>query len=153
MTLNDWLTLAAIIVGPLVAVGITLWIEARRRERDSRVIVLRQLMVSRHLPGDPLYSAAVNLVPVEFNYDPGVMAAYKEYQEAIRQVPGADPAFSNHHPSARHRPHSHVAAASRLGSFNRPTRPLEFAPGDPPGRRGRRPARGRRCRRDAFKTG
>lgn len=84
MTTNDWLTLLAIVVGPLVAVGITLWVEGTRRRRDSRVIVLRQLMATRHLPSDPMYSTAVNLIPVEFNDEPEVMSAYKAYQEAIR---------------------------------------------------------------------
>src|SRR5690242_7236505 len=91
MRLNDWLTLLAILLGPITAVAITLWIEGRRRKRDSQVIVLRQLMATRHLPGDPMYSAAVNLIPVEFNNDRAVMAAYKAYQEAVSQVPGADP--------------------------------------------------------------
>lgn len=84
MRLNEWLTLAAIILGPIIAVGITLWIEGRRRMRDSRMIVLRQLMATRHLPGDPLYSLAVNLIPVEFNDERSVMAAHKAYHEALR---------------------------------------------------------------------
>jgi hypothetical protein len=92
MALIEWLTIAAILSGPVAAVGITLWIEGRRRRRESRVIVLRQLMATRHLPGDPIYSTAVNLIPVEFNDEPEVMAAYKAYQEAIRQHPPADDA-------------------------------------------------------------
>lgn len=85
------LTLVAIIVGPIVAVAISLWIEGRRRRRDMRLTILRQLIVTRHLPGDPNYSAAINLVPVEFNDDATVIAEYKAYQEAIRQVPGDNP--------------------------------------------------------------
>jgi hypothetical protein len=91
MHLNDWLTVLAILLGPIVAVGITLWIEGERRKRESRVIVLRQLMATRHLAGDPMYSTAVNLIPIEFNDEPGVMAAYKAYQDAVAQVPGDDP--------------------------------------------------------------
>lgn len=91
MALNDWLTLLAIVVGPIVAVGITLWVEGRRRRRDSRTTVLRQLMATRHLPADPLYSTAVNLVPVEFNDEPEVMAAYKAYLEALRRAVPEDP--------------------------------------------------------------
>lgn len=84
MTLNECLTLVAIVLGPIVAVCITLWIEGRRRKRESRVLILRQLMITRHLAGDPNYSAAVNLIPVEFNDEPNVLAAYKAYQDAIR---------------------------------------------------------------------
>ena len=91
MTINEWLTVLAILIGPIVAVGITLWIECRRRKRDSRVIVLRQLRATRHLPGDPNYSTAVNLIPVEFNDEPDVMAAYKAYHEALRQSSSSKP--------------------------------------------------------------
>lgn len=83
--MSDWVTLLAIFLGPIFAVGITLWIEGRRKKRDARTTILRQLMVTRHLPADPNYSAAVNLVPIEFNDEPQVLAAYKAYQEAIRQ--------------------------------------------------------------------
>jgi hypothetical protein len=82
-----WLEVAALILGPVSAVAITLWIEGERRQRESRLTVLRLLMATRHLPADPSYSTAVNLVPVEFNDEAAVMTAYKEYQEAIRQRP------------------------------------------------------------------
>lgn len=91
MDVRDWLTLAALLLGPVSAVGITLWIEGRRRKRDSRLNVLRQLMATRHLPSDPVYSTAVNLIPIEFNDEQPVMVAYKAYQTAVSQVPGDDP--------------------------------------------------------------
>lgn len=89
MRLSDLLTIAAILIGPVVAVAITLWIEGRRRRRDSQIIVLRQLMATRHLPSDPMYSAAINLIPVEFNGDPAVVAEHKAYHEALRQSAAA----------------------------------------------------------------
>jgi len=91
MDVKDWLTLVALIFGPVIAVGITLWIEGQRRRRESRLAVLRQLMATRHLPGDPMYSTAVNLIPVEFNDDRRVMETYKAYQAAVSQAPGTDP--------------------------------------------------------------
>lgn len=84
----DWLTLAALILGPVSAVAITLWIEGGRRKREGRLLVLRQLMATRHLPSDPMYSVAINLIPVEFNDEPGVMAAHKAYHEALREKVG-----------------------------------------------------------------
>lgn len=80
----EWLTLAAILIGPIASVAITLWIEQRRRQRESRMIVLRLLMATRHLPGDANYSTAINLIPVEFNDVPAVMSAFKDYQQKIR---------------------------------------------------------------------
>lgn len=91
MQMNDWLTLVALILGPVIAVGLTLWIEGERRRRESRLAVLRQLIATRHLPGDPMYSTAVNLIPVEFNDDRQVMEAYKAYQAAVSQPPASEP--------------------------------------------------------------
>lgn len=92
MAMNDWLTLAALILGPVSAVAITLWIEGQRRRRDSRLLVLRGLIATRHLPGDPMYSTAINLIPVEFNDDDRVISAYKAYQEAVSvDVPNDNP--------------------------------------------------------------
>ena len=86
MTLNEWLTLVAIIVGPIVAVAITLWVESRRRKSESRMVVARLLMATRHLPGDANYSTAINLIPIEFHDCKAVMTAFKEYGRQIRNA-------------------------------------------------------------------
>ena len=91
MDMKDWLTLIALVLGPVIAVGITLWIEGQRRRHERRLAVLRQLMATRHLPGDPMYSTAINLIPVEFNDDRHVMEAYKAYQTAVSQPPSTEP--------------------------------------------------------------
>jgi regulator of protease activity HflC (stomatin/prohibitin superfamily) len=79
MKLYEWLTLLAIVIGPLVAVGITLWIESRSRKHDQRVVVLRLLIATRHVPADPGFLAAINLIPIEFNDVPAVITAYNEF--------------------------------------------------------------------------
>jgi hypothetical protein len=84
---NAWLTLTAIVIGPLAAVGITLWIEGRRKDREQKIQVARMLLTTRHLPSDPAYSLAINLIPVEFNADARVMTAWNEYIEAVRYTP------------------------------------------------------------------
>ena len=82
----EWLTLVGIIIGPILAVLISLWLDGRRRDRDQKLIILRLLLTTRHLVGDPGYSAAINLIPVEFAGDKEVQRAYREYIEAA----GAD---------------------------------------------------------------
>ncbi len=42
-------------------------------------------MATRHLPGDPNYSTAVNLIPIEFAKEASVIAAYTEYKRAVGQ--------------------------------------------------------------------
>lgn len=85
MTTNEWLTLGAIIAGPIAAVGITLWIENRRQVRDRRLYVTRMLLMTRHLPADPQYNAAINLIPIEFNDQPKVIAAWRTYHERANE--------------------------------------------------------------------
>jgi hypothetical protein len=82
MTTTDWITIAAIIIGPLAAVGITLWIEGRRKRQDAKLITLRLLLSSRDFPSDPTYQVAVKLIPVEFNDCSSVLTAHREFLEA-----------------------------------------------------------------------
>ena len=84
MTTNEILTLIALLLGPVSAVLITLWIDGRRRDNDRRVDVLRRLIVSRHLPADPTFFTAINLVPVEFHNSPKVMLAFNEFIAAAQ---------------------------------------------------------------------
>src|SRR3546814_19133659 len=67
VTRSEILTLIAVIVGPIVAVVITLWVDGRRRDREQKIIVLRLLLATRHIPADPRFLTAINLIPVEFN--------------------------------------------------------------------------------------
>jgi hypothetical protein len=87
MELNDWLTLLAIVLGPMTAVSITLWIEHRRRVRERQLQIMRMLLSTRHTPANPQYNAAINLIPAEFNSQPEVMAAWRRYHDLVNQHP------------------------------------------------------------------
>jgi hypothetical protein len=84
MGLNEWLTLAGIVLSPIIAVLITLWVEGRRRVRDGKMIVVRMLIATRHLASDPAYSTAINLLRVEFAHSRRVMDAFAAYHRVIR---------------------------------------------------------------------
>ena len=73
------------VLSPIVAVLITLWVEGRRRDREGKMAVVRMLMATRHLPSDPSYSTAINLLRVEFADCRPVMNAYREYHRNIRR--------------------------------------------------------------------
>jgi hypothetical protein len=83
LELYELLTLVGIIIGPIVAVMITLWVDGRRRDRDQKLTVLRMLLTTRHVPADPAYQVAVNLIPAEFGKSRPVMEAYKEFTDAV----------------------------------------------------------------------
>jgi hypothetical protein len=87
MELRDVLTLIALVVGPVSAVGISLWIEERRRVRDSRLRIIRMLLATRHLPAHADYNAAINLIPLEFNNCEEVMTAWRAYTTLVRIRP------------------------------------------------------------------
>ena len=78
----EWLTLIGIVIGPILAVVVSLRFEQRRRDRDQKLVILRLLLTTRHLVGDPNYSAAINLIPIEFAGHKEVQVAYREFIEA-----------------------------------------------------------------------
>ena len=85
--MNDWLTLLAIVLGPTVGVLITLFIERIRRTHDRRLHITRMLLATRHIPADAQWSAAVNLIPAEFNDQAEVMRAWRAYHAIVRERP------------------------------------------------------------------
>jgi hypothetical protein len=87
LKLSELLTLIGIVIGPIIAVAITLVAESKRRKRDGQIQVMRMLLNTRQLAADPAYSIAINLVPVEFNKSTQVMAAWRMYIEAVRYRP------------------------------------------------------------------
>ncbi len=86
----DLATLVALIAGPVVAVVITLWREDRRHRRQQQIQTMRMLVSTRHLAGDPAYSQAINLIPIEFNRQAAIMKAWREYIEVVRFNPLPD---------------------------------------------------------------
>jgi hypothetical protein len=82
VTAAEWITIAAIIIGPMVAVAITLWIERRRKQRETKLITLRMLLTTRDFPSDPSFQVAIKLVPVEFDDCSAVLSAHRAFLEA-----------------------------------------------------------------------
>lgn len=93
--LNDCLTLGAIVVGPTIAVVITLVIEKTRRTTERRLHIMRMLLATRHMPADAQYYMAINLIPAEFNDRPDVMQAWRRYHEQGRE--SVDPSQESDH--------------------------------------------------------
>ena len=90
LKIYELITIVAIVVGPIVAVAITLFFEGRRQERDRQNQTMRMLVSTRHLPGDPAYTTAINMIPVDFNRQRAIMAAWHAYIDSIRFRPSAE---------------------------------------------------------------
>jgi len=107
------------VLSPIVAVCITLWVEDRRKRRDGKMVIVRALMATRHLPGDANWSNAINLLPIEFNDCPAVMAAYKEYGQATRrEQPTAEAAMKRFDSEVSAAQTKMIAAAMRAVGLN-----------------------------------
>ena len=61
------LSIVAIIAGPIIALGLQRWTEARREKRQGRLWVFRALMMHRATPLAYSYVQALNLIDVVFN--------------------------------------------------------------------------------------
>jgi hypothetical protein len=79
LRIYEWLTLLGIIIGPIIAVGISIYFDRKYKRREGMLQVLRMLINTRHMPSDPYYSVAINLIPLEFNDCKKVMDAWKKF--------------------------------------------------------------------------
>lgn len=82
MTTSEWIMIAAVVLGPIAAVIITLWHQDRKQKRDQKLTILRHALAFRHLPGDVNFSHAINMVPLEFAEHKEVVSAHKEFLKA-----------------------------------------------------------------------
>jgi hypothetical protein len=73
----EWLTLLAIIVGPIAAVTVTRVSDRRRENHTRRMDVFKTLMRTRRTPVYPEHVGALNLIELEFAKDPDVMDAWR----------------------------------------------------------------------------
>ncbi len=87
---NDAAICFATLLGPILAVQIQAWRESVRssmavaekatsEQRGLQRVVFRQMMVYRSQPLDPLFTQAVNAIPLDFQNVPAVMSAWKTY--------------------------------------------------------------------------
>ena len=86
MQFKDWLNVAilivtaiAIVVGPIVAVQITLRFEASREKLRRKYQTFHALMRTRRATLSPDHVTALNVIQTEFHDDDKVVAAYKKY--------------------------------------------------------------------------
>ncbi|WP_445503146.1 DUF6680 family protein [Microvirga sp. G4-2] len=74
----DWAVVLATFVSPIVAVGITLWAQARDNRNRNRMELFSNMMRSRRNPLSIEFVGSLNLVPVHFHADRLVIARYAD---------------------------------------------------------------------------
>ncbi|MEI4233077.1 DUF6680 family protein [Roseovarius sp. D22-M7] len=88
MTAQFWITTAAIVLGPVVAVIITFLLQKRSDLRQRKLFVFRSLMTTRKTPLSPERVQALNLVEVEFHKEKNVLDKFERllrtYNDQVR---------------------------------------------------------------------
>lgn len=86
ISLESWLTIVAIVVGPFLALLFQRWLDNLREERHRQVRVFRELMITRAQRLTSRHVEALNAVPLEFRStrkDKKIFSAYKSYLEHL----------------------------------------------------------------------
>lgn len=78
-------TIAAVVVGPVIAVLITRYLDKLRADKARKLDIFRTLMRTRRLPLDSDHVGSLNLVEVEFIDHPDVVRAWKAYLTNLRE--------------------------------------------------------------------
>ncbi len=77
ISFEGWLTLAAIVAGPVFGAWFALHLQNRQQRKERRFDVFRTLMRTRRAPISPEHVGALNLVEIEFHDAPHVISAWK----------------------------------------------------------------------------
>lgn len=78
MTTNDFLTLAALIIIPILAVIIAQWLQNRSEKRKDKMQIFKLLMTYRIYGWTPDSVNALNIIDIVFSDDKKVRAAWKD---------------------------------------------------------------------------
>lgn len=76
---EGWLTIAAIILGPVLAFVIQHWRDVRREDRNRKRLIFQQLLLTLKVPMAPRHVDALNSIPLEFRSFSTVMQSWREY--------------------------------------------------------------------------
>jgi hypothetical protein len=90
MTLDQIVTVVALIAGPSLGVGISLYLQRREFIRQERIRVFKALLAFRAEPVNPERIRTLAIIDVVFTDKPLVRAKWREYYEALN-----NPAYAN----------------------------------------------------------
>jgi hypothetical protein len=86
ISLEAWLTIVAIILGPILALFAQRALDWIREKKNRKLRLFRELMVTRYMRLSPRHVEALNMVPLEFKDEGGekkVLDAWKEYLDHL----------------------------------------------------------------------
>lgn len=87
MTIIDWLMIAAVLFGPIIAVQLTRHLDNKREVRDRKLQVFKTLMATRAYTVSWDHVVALNRIDLEFDgrnrKEKEVIEAWKEYLDLL----------------------------------------------------------------------
>jgi|SRR5579863_3689379 len=87
MTISDWLTITAIVLGPIIAVRMTRYLDNKKEIRERKLSIFKTLMATRAAALAPLHVEALNRIDLEFNpssyREKEVINAWKAYLDLL----------------------------------------------------------------------
>lgn len=83
MTAGDWITAIAILLAPLIALQVSVWLERYREKRRRRLNVFKTLMSTRAARLSSNHVQALNMIDVEFYGEKEVIRAWKAYLDHL----------------------------------------------------------------------
>ena len=94
MKISDWITVSAIVLGPILAVLAASSLDSYRDRQEEikarQLNIFRTLMATREYYFLQDHIEALNLIDVEFNKEKEVLAAWRTYHKDLYSSPGSD---------------------------------------------------------------
>jgi len=87
VSLTAWLTMIAILLGPIIAVQLTRFLDDRKTKQDRKLVIYRTLIATRAANLSPGHVEALNTIDIEFNgtsqREQRVREAWKAYLDHL----------------------------------------------------------------------
>lgn len=87
MTIADWLMITAVLMGPIIAVQLTRYLDNKKEERERKLQVFKTLMATRAYTISWDHVVALNRIDLEFDKDSkkekAVIEAWKAYLDLL----------------------------------------------------------------------
>lgn len=85
MAIADWLMIIAVLVGPIIAVQLTRYLDNLKERKERKLAIFKVLMATRAYNVSWTHVEALNRIDLEFDHnnrkEKAVIAAWKEYIE------------------------------------------------------------------------
>lgn len=81
--MNEWISIIAVLMSPLIAVCVTMWLEKRRQKRRDKMDLFKTLMTQRGISCSYMWVNALNSIHIIFAEDSKVIKATNEYLQTL----------------------------------------------------------------------